>query len=126
MKELGLIGQDANEDEADILGAPMMIPFAGGQDQANKGQDLQFDDILKGMGLEDDVADILDGNSDEEEKKEKMIDTSNCGQKKGDGFYGGGPAKGVDIISSIMRENQAAAGKKGKAVSNPSKAYVED
>ena len=52
------------------------------------------------MGLEDDVADILDGNSDEEEKKEtKMIDTSNGGQKK-QGFYGG-----VDIISSIMREN---------------------
>lgn len=57
------------------------------------------------MGLEDDVADILDGNSDEEEKKEtKMIDTSNGGQKK-QGFYGGGPTKGVDIISSIMREN---------------------
>ena len=56
-----------------------------------------------------------------------MIDTMNSGQKKkADGFYGGGPAKGVDIISSIMRENQTAAGKKGKAVSNPAKAYVED
>ena len=37
MKEFGLIGQDANEDEADILGAPMMIPFAGGQDQPKQG-----------------------------------------------------------------------------------------
>ena len=32
---------------------------------------MKFDDILKGMGLEEDVADILDGNSAEEEKKEK-------------------------------------------------------
>ena len=79
------------------------------------------------MGLEEEVADILDGNSEEEEKKgEKMIDTMNGENKKGDGFYGGGPAKGVDIISSIMRENKATAGKKGKAVSNPAKAYVED
>ena len=33
MKEFGLISQDANEEEADILGAPMMIPFAGTQVQ---------------------------------------------------------------------------------------------
>ena len=83
----------------------MMIPFDGVQPQTNQ-QDLKFDDILKGMGLEDDVADILDGNSDEEE--EKQINTRSQ-RNDDDGFYGGGiggppKPKGVEIISSTMRE----------------------
>ena len=57
------------------------------------------------MGLDEDVADILDDNP-EEEKKEEPTDAVN-GLGHTDGFYGGGlpPSKSVDIISSIMREN---------------------
>lgn len=29
MKEYGLLGENADEDDADALGTPMMIPFAG-------------------------------------------------------------------------------------------------
>ena len=89
MKEFGLLKPDANEEEADILGAPMMIPFAD-QPLADS-KDLQFDDILKGMGLHDDVADILDDKSEEEE--EKKIDCS-------------GRSKNVQIIDSLMRDKK--------------------
>ena len=58
MKEFGLLKPDANEEEADILGTPMMIPFA--DQPLAESKDLQFDDILKDMGLHDDVADILE------------------------------------------------------------------
>ena len=38
------------------------------------------------MGLEEDVADILDGNSDEEEKKEKQINTCDGSDRDGDDY----------------------------------------
>ena len=89
MKEFGLLKQDANEEEADILGAPMMIPFA--DQPLAETKDLQFDDILKGMGLHDDVADILEDKSEEEE--EKKIDSS-------------GNSKKAKITNSLMRDNK--------------------
>ena len=89
MKEFGLLKSDANEEEADILGAPMMIPFA--DQPLAETKDLQFDDILKGMGLHDDVADILEDKSEEEE--EKKIDSS-------------GNSKKAKITNSLMRDNK--------------------
>ena len=91
MKEFGLLKQDANEEEADILGAPMMIPFADQPQPLVETKDLQFDDILKGMGLHDDVADILEDKSEEEE--EKKIDSS-C------------TSKNAKITNSLMRNNK--------------------
>ena len=89
MKEFGLLKPDANEEEADILGTPMMIPFA--DQPLAETKDLQFDDILKGMGLHDDVADILEDKSEEEE--EKKIDSS-------------GNSKKAKITNSLMRDNK--------------------
>lgn len=85
MKDFGLLRSDANEEEADILGAPMMIPFE--ESKLAEPSDLQFDDILRDMGLHDDVADIL------EEEEEKKVD---CSPK----------AKNVEIINSMMRDSK--------------------
>ena len=60
------------------------------------------------MGLHDDVADILDDKSEEEE--EKKIDCS-------------GRSKNVEIINSLMRDKNQ--GKK-KVSQPPGKEYAED
>ena len=59
------------------------------------------------MGLHDDVADILDDKSEEEE--EKKIDCS-------------GRSKNVEIINSLMRDKKQGK----KANQPPGKEFVED
>ena len=73
MKEFGLLSADATIEDADQLGAPKVIPFEDMQ-HIQDSNPSQFEDILKDMGLDGDVADILDGESEEEETKQ--IDTS--------------------------------------------------
>ena len=99
MKDFGLLRSDANEEEAEIIGAPMVIPFEG--QQLAEPTDLQFDDILRDMGLHDDVADIL------EEEEEKKID---CSPK----------SKNIEIVNSLMRDS------KQKVDGQPKKTFTED
>lgn len=77
----------------------MVIPFEG--QQLAEPTDLQFDDILRDMGLHDDVADIL------EEEEEKKID---CSPK----------SKNAEIVNSLMRDS------KQKVDGQPKKTFTED
>ena len=105
MKEFGLLSADATVDDAEKLGAPKIIPFAD-MSHIEESKVTQFEDILKDMGLDQDVADILGGDSEEEETK--MIDTTQGGNKKEPGF--------VKITSALGKQTR----------SNAEKNFVED
>jgi len=68
MKEFGLLSADATMEDADKLGAPKVIPF-GDMQHIEESNPSKFEDILNDMGLAEDVADILDGESEEETKE---------------------------------------------------------